>query len=175
MQKILFISGVPGTGKTTLAYEMALKYKIDKVVSLDILKICLKTYINNDYINTTTHEAYKIENVDVITGYQRHCKIINSYFVNIIKGIKDNSMIVEGATVTEEFIKQFEGYECHLINLYVDDKEVLLNRYKEKMKVRKSNWIQNINEIMIINEYLKDNSSNNVNITRRVIDESMFL
>lgn len=175
MQKIIFISGVPGTGKTTLAYKMALKYKIDKVISLDVLKAFLKTYENNDYINTITYEAYKIENLDVVEGYKKHCKIINKYFSNVLKNIEDKIMIVEGATITKDFIKQFEGYECYWINLYVNCKQKLLDRYKQKMKIRKSNWIKSINEIMIINKYLKENSNNNINIEEMNIDESVFL
>lgn len=174
MQKIIFISGVPGTGKTTLAHKIAIKYKIDKVVSLDIIKLSIKMFVNDDYINTTTHEAYKIENLSVIDGFIKHCNIINSYFVDIIKKIKDNVLIVEGATITKEFINNFKEYECYHINLNVDDKEMLISRYKEKLKLRKSNWIENIDVIMEINEYLKNSFKNNINISECDVNESIF-
>lgn len=175
MQKIIFISGVPGTGKTTLAYKMALKYKIDKVVSLDILKASIKTFFNDKYINTTTHEAYKIDNLNIIDGYLKHCKVINNYYTKIIKNIKDKVIIVEGATITQEFINEFNEYECKNINLFVDNKEALIKRYNEKMKLRKSNWIENINEIMTINKYLKNNLKNNIEMEKGEVDESIFI
>ena len=38
MENLILIGGIPGTGKTTLAYELAIKNKIDKVVSIDTIK-----------------------------------------------------------------------------------------------------------------------------------------
>lgn len=174
MQKIIFISGVPGTGKTTLAYKMALKHKIDKIVSLDLLKVTLKTFYDDKYINTTTHEAYKLENLDVIEGFLKHCNVVNNYYEKIIKNIKDKTIIVEGATITQDFINKFNEYDCRNINLYVKNKDSLIKRYKKKMKQRKSNWIDNINEIMKINQYLKDSLKNNIEMEEGIIDESIF-
>lgn len=54
--KLILLGGVPGTGKTTLAYKLALALKIDKVISIDILKAMLKTSKEplSDYLLTTT-------------------------------------------------------------------------------------------------------------------------
>ena len=38
MCKLILLGGIPGVGKTTIAYELARTYKIDKVISIDILK-----------------------------------------------------------------------------------------------------------------------------------------
>ena len=74
--KIIFIAGVPGIGKTTLSYQLALHYHIDKVISLDVIKEAAKTFIpniNDPYLNSTTHESYKIENISPIAGFIKHC------------------------------------------------------------------------------------------------------
>lgn len=49
MNTIIFLGGIPGTGKTTLAYHLATKYRIDKVLSLDIMKSILKEYRRKIY------------------------------------------------------------------------------------------------------------------------------
>ena len=163
MNKIIFLGGIPGTGKTTLAYKLALEYKIDKVISLDILKTVLKEYENDSYINTTTHEAYKIDNLSVIDGFLKHSKIINDYFYKFIKKFNDKVMIVEGATITKEFTRLFQEEEVCYINLVVDEQEELVRRYKEKMKLRKSKWLDNLDNILEIDAYLKSQADININ------------
>ena len=47
MCKLILLGGIPGVGKTTIAYELARIYKIDKVLSIDILKNIIKKYLVN--------------------------------------------------------------------------------------------------------------------------------
>ena len=179
MNKIIFLGGIPGCGKTTMAYKLALKYHIDKVISLDVLKEIIKIQNNNPYINTTTHEAYKIEDLDVISGFVKHCKIINEQYVKIIKNFsKDKVIIVEGATITEEFVNKFSEYECCYINLYLDNTDMLIERYKSKMKIRCGNWIENIDNILKINDYLTSHakiSLKTIEEVEEVINEVLHL
>ena len=180
MTKIIFLGGIPGTGKTTLAYKIALKYKIDKVISLDILKTVLNEYENDPYINTTTHEAYKIDNLTVTDGFLKHSKIINGYFYKFIKKFNDKIIIVEGATITKEFTNLFIEDDICYINLVVDDIEELIRRYKEKLKIRKSKWLDNLDTILKINDFLKEQADKNINSindneVEEYINESLFL
>ena len=161
--KLILIGGVPGTGKTTIAYHLALKFKIDKVISLDTLKLYAKTFNNNfnKYIFTTTHEAYKLENIPIIDGYLKHSNEINKLLIKTLDNIKDNIIIIEGSTINKNIINLLDKdkYEIIYFNLYLDSKE-LIERYKLKSKIRKSTWIENIKNIEEINNYLlKDNLS----------------
>lgn len=171
--KLILIGGVPGTGKTTIAYKLALKLKIDKVISTDMIKIFAKTY-NKDldkYIFTTTHEAYKIDNLSVIEGYLKHSKSINNLLIAVLKNTKDNIVIIEGGTINKEFINMIDKkqYEVLYINL-TTSKEELIKRYKQKEKIRKSNWIKNIDIINEINDYLKDT---NITIINNNVDKTL--
>jgi len=156
--KLILIGGVPGTGKTTIAKKLALNLKIDKVLSTDMIKIFAKTYLNNEnkYLLTTTHEAYKIDNLSIIEGYLKHSTTMNNLILEILPNIKDNIIIIEGVTINKEFLKNIDKnkYEIVHINL-TTKKETLINRYKEKSKLRKSNWIENIHIIEEIDNYLK--------------------
>lgn len=187
MNTIIFLGGVPGTGKTTLAYKLAEYYGIDKVISLDVLKSVLKQYIQLEekYIYTTTHEAYKIENLSVVDGFIKHSRIINEYFVNLIKPFtKEKVIVVEGATITNEMLEYFKDSNLIYINFYVDDIEIISKRYKSKARMRKGKWLDNIDNILKINEYLQSQSLYNIKIddlnktfkeVGKYIDESIFL
>lgn len=171
--KLILIGGVPGTGKTTIAYKIALKMKIDKVLSADILKIFAKTYNQNlnSYINTTTHEAYKLENISVIEGYLKHSKAINTLVLEVLRNIKDKVIIIEGSTINKEFIDMLskERYEVVYLNISTPTND-LITIYKQKEKLRKSNWLDNIKIIEEIAEYL---SKDNINILNNDIDKTV--
>lgn len=171
--KLILIGGVPGTGKTTIAYNLALKLKIDKVISTDTIKLFAKTYINNKdkYLLTTTHEAYKIDNLSVIDGYLKHSKQINNLLLELLNNVKDKIIIIEGSTINKELINIInkDKYELLYINL-ITSKNNLIERYKLKEKLRKSNWIDNINNIIAINNYLK---KDNINIINNNVDKSL--
>lgn len=171
--KLILIGGVPGTGKTTIAYKLALKKKIDKVISTDMIKIFAKTY-NQDfdkYIFTTTHEAYKLENLSVIEGYLKHSKMVNTLVVEILENIKDKIIIIEGSTINKEFISMInkDKYEVVYINILTTSND-LITRYKQKEKIRKSNWLDNITIIEEIADYL---SKDNINILNDEIDKTI--
>lgn len=184
-QLIIFLGGIPGSGKTTLANSLATTLNIDKVISLDIIKKVILRYESTPYIKTTTHEAWKIENLDVVEGFKKHSKKIGEFFKEIIDEFKDErAIIVEGATIDKDFVDSFKNSNNIYINLYLDDKEKLIKRYESKAKNRKGKWIENIDSILKINEYLIKNSNINIKSSskketlknvRRYIDESICL
>lgn len=157
-QKIIFIGGMPGTGKTTLAYKLAIFYGIDKVVSLDLLKtVWLQQYSCKEYpyLYTTTHEAYKLEALSPIDGYIKHCEQITELLIPVINGLSNEKiLIVEGAQILPSVIKYFFA-ECCYINLYANEKEELISRYEMKSRIRDYPWIKNIDSIMEINNFIK--------------------
>lgn len=164
--KLILLGGVPGTGKTTVAYNLALKLKIDKVISVDLLKMFAKTYntIFDKYILTTTHEAYKLENLSVIDGYLKHSLKMNEVVLNVLNNIKDNVVIIEGCTINKDFIEKIDKskYDVVYFNLCLPTKD-LIKRYEIKSKLRKSNWIENIENINKISEFLYKDNNNIIN------------
>lgn len=161
MKKIILIGGIPGTGKTTLAYELALINKIDKVISIDTIKASAQCFISNSvdpYLYTTTHEAYTLERLSVIDGYKKHCQAIWKYLLPVIQKTQDEKcIIVEGAQIHKEFLTvlQLIGITDILyVNLYIHDEQQLKDRYHMKEKIRRYDWIGNLDNILTIQQYL---------------------
>lgn len=157
-QKIILISGIPGTGKTTLSYYLAYQLGIDKVISVDIIKSMLqlmksKTY--EPYLYTTTHEAYQLENLSYIEGFKKHSKIICHELNNILNQcfIDDKIIIIEGAQIIPKYIDKSK-HGIYSITLFSKNKDFLINRYQKKSLIRPYNWIENIKSILTIQDYL---------------------
>lgn len=171
--KLILIGGVPGTGKTTVAYGLALELGIDKVVSVDMIKAMTKTYpdLFGPYVFTTTHEAYKLEGVSVIEGFLKHSEEINKITLDVVGNMKDNVILIEGATINKEIFKFIdkEKYEVVLINLDLK-KEDLIHRYEMKNKIRKGKWLENIDVIWEIRDYL---IQDNFNVCNDNLDETV--
>ncbi len=162
--KIILLGGVPGAGKTTVSHFLAARYVISTVVNIDVLKQTLKLFIdsNERYLYTTSHSAYKIENLDSVSGYLKHADFINKYVMDLIKNIKDNIIIVEGVTVNKKLYEELSTvHDVIYMNIYAQ-KEELLTRYEIKNKLRKSNWADNIDIIQDIGQYLLSTSPINV-------------
>lgn len=164
--KLILLGGVPGTGKTTIAYKLALKFKIDKVIGTDLIKAFAKTYNYgfDRYVFTTTHEAYKLDYLSVVDGYLKHSKEINNMVLEILNNISDNVVIIEGSTINESFINELDKdkYSIIYFNLCTSKNE-LIKRYKVKETLRKSNWIDNINNIDEIARFLSNDHLNIIN------------
>lgn len=183
MNTIIFIGGIPGTGKTTLAYKLASQYRIDKVISLDVIKNTMKCFVESkdDYLFTTTHQAYKIDNLNVVDGFIKHTLSINEYFYKVInKFTSEKVIIVEGATITNDFVNRFKKSNIIYINLYLNKRDSLINRYNLKSRMRSGKWIESIEQIEEINDYLMSQSLININTDEedsigRYINESIFL
>ncbi len=171
--KLILLGGVPGTGKTTIAYKLALEFKIDKVISTDLIKAFAKTYDSgfDRYILTTTHEAYKLEDLSVIDGYLKHSKKINDMVLEVLNNIRDNVVIIEGSTINKNFVNELDKdkYSIIYFNLCTSRND-LIKRYKIKGTLRKSNWIDNINNIDEIAKYL---SKYNLNIINDDLEKTM--
>lgn len=171
--KIILLGGVPGVGKTTISNYLAIKYGISTVINIDVIKQTLKLFINSSekYLYTTSHNAREVENLTVIKSYLKHSKVVNEYIKLLLKNIKDKIIIVEGVTVNNELYKEFsKKYEVIYINLY-STKNELLTRYEIKSKLRSSNWVDNIEIINQISEYLLSNSI--INILSNNLDRTL--
>ena len=65
-------------GKHILQKKLSLDLSIDKVISLDLLLPLMRIVADKSdkYIFTNTHNAYQIENIDVVSGFLKHAQAV---------------------------------------------------------------------------------------------------
>lgn len=158
-KKLILISGVAGVGKTTLAKRIALKFDIDKVISIDTILSVARLFLskkNEPYLYVTTHSASSIENLSVIEAFYKHCEIVNNLILKLFNyELNDKVIILEGAQVNEKLISSLESnFEILHFNL-VCNKKILMEHYRKKALLRKSSWVENINNILCLQNHLR--------------------
>ncbi len=98
---IVFIAGIPGVGKTSLASYIAKKNNIDIMLSGDYLREFLRSYLNDDVMNVSVYEAWRffgpMNNENIIKGYLYQAELMYRGYNKIISRALKNgeSMVIE--------------------------------------------------------------------------------
>lgn len=143
---IVFFSGVPGVGKTTISYELLKRYNEFRIIQeTDLIREILRGY--NDYISTTIKDQSTLSVLNTFISIPDHTKIFNydelidqcyimKKSIEMIvarqqrKGI---SSIINGVHIVPEVLN---GISCNgnviFINLYIDTPEALRLRLLER-------------------------------------------
>lgn len=140
---IVFISGVPGAGKTTISYTLLKNLEMFRIVQeTDILREILRGY--NEYLIENT----KIDKSDLISilphtdllSYSRakeQCEAMKYSIEEIVKrqNRKCISTIICGVHIIPEILyENISGNNIKYVNLYFDCEEDLYSRLKERDK-----------------------------------------
>lgn len=136
---IVFISGVPGVGKTTISYELLKAYKEFRLVEeTDIIREILRGYTNQ------LQESYpfisnNIYSHNVFLSYEmarEQCRIMKESIMNIVKRQQRKKIpsIINGVHIIPEELYLYVPDSSNIIylNLYIDSEEALWNRLKKR-------------------------------------------
>lgn len=190
---ILFISGVPGVGKTTVSYELLKRFNEFRIIEeTDILRDALRGY--NEFLTEKFGTALKsmLKETEIfahtklltLQEAKEQCIIMKSSIENIVmrqqrKGI---SSIINGVHIIPEILVELaNNSKIVFINLFIDNPETLRRRITHRDP--KSYMQHNIPLIFNTNyelfnstkklEKLKENSFFNINITSLNIDQTL--
>lgn len=137
---IIFISGVPSTGKTTVSYELLKRYDYFRIIEeTDIIRDILRGYnkfltSKSDSLAKDVLKSYEVFDNTKILSYEeasQQCEIMKNSILNIVQRQKRRkiSSIINGVHIVPDKLKNLvEDENIIFINLYVDDKTVLKNR-----------------------------------------------
>lgn len=141
---IVFISGVPGVGKTTISYELLKMFDQFRIVEeTDLIREVLRGY--NEYIKDTFKDKITplFEEIEIThdTKFLRYdeakkqCEYMKKSFEKIIgrqkrKGI---STIINGVHIVPEVLDGlYENDNIVYFNLFMNNKHSLFDRWNER-------------------------------------------
>lgn len=189
---IVFISGVPGVGKTTISYELLKRFDKFRIIEeTDLIREVLRGYnkfLINEYgsdisfifdkINITDHT--KLLSLDEAI---EQCQFMKNSFEEIIarqqrKGI---ATIINGVHIIPEILNGIaKNYNIIYINLYVNNEQELyqriLNRNPTSYMLKHIPFIFNTNnDLYLSTDKLIKKTSNifNIDITDLSIDDTI--
>jgi len=139
---VVFISGVPGVGKTTISYELFKRYDEFRVIQeTDLIREILRGYnkyvkslIDDKSVLSTIQEKIYIPDHMKIFNYielREQCSIMKKSIEEIVfrqqrKGI---SSIINGVHIVPEILNGIvQNNNLVYINLYIRNKDILLER-----------------------------------------------
>lgn len=190
---IVFISGVPGVGKTTISYELLKRFNTFRIIEeTDLIREVLRGY--NSFLNQEfPKQSYDILSKVKITDHTKllsldeaiqQCNIMRSSFESIVdrqkrKGI---SSIINGVHIVPETLNGLaENRNVIYINLYVTNEHALYNRLfnrnPESYMINHVSFIYKANiDLYTSTEKLSAKFPylfNNVDVTELSVDETI--
>ena len=145
---VVFISGVPGVGKTTISYEMLKLFDEFRIVEeTDLIREVLRGY--NEYIRDTfkdkvffLFEEIEIANAAKFLQYdeaKKQCEHMKKSLEKIIGRQKRKSIttIINGVHIVPEILDGlYENEDIIYFNLFINNKHSLLDRWKERDPIK---------------------------------------
>lgn len=167
---VITINGVPGSGKTTIAIELAKILHIEQIVQTDTIKDFFKINSMDPVSYCATHEAWKFigdKNItNIINGFKMHTKFYENFLLRMIEisQHEGKKIIVEGMQITPEIFSRIETEEKYGFFLDIPSKKEHFIRFDLKnMRRTKNNnkWYENYDIISILNSFLKKECKKN--------------
>ncbi len=169
---ILYLSGVTGVGKSTMASLIAPHFKIWNIIGTDILREILRSTISPALVpplHTSSYEAYKMVSYQInpifkkpIVGFEEQSAQVIVAIDEITRNFLDvgESAIIEGVHVVPKLIDKKLLKDPHVITmfLYLKNKEIHVTRFKlrERSTIhrRHAKYLKYFDDIRAIQDYL---------------------
>jgi len=157
---VLFIGGASGTGKSTLAYELANFYGVN-VMEVDDICQALKAMTTGDILPAIHYWSTGINWMDIgVKGNVNWLIDVSKEIIPGLKAIVDRHiedkvpLIIEGDFVYPEFTLSFGNSEVKSIFIHEPDKDQLLQNffareggdlqhYRADISIAYGDWIKN--------------------------------
>jgi 2-phosphoglycerate kinase len=162
---VIFIYGIPGTGKSTLASLLSMKLYSASIISTDIVRemVLDNNLSENKWLNSVSHQAWKQfdekTNQTIVEGFEYHAEAVNHYVENLVLRLvrKHNIVIVEGVHFTKGILAHYSNQQFDFIPIVLHlAKDTHMTRLEEKLKIRQQKenvWLQNYEVMTVLDNY----------------------
>jgi 2-phosphoglycerate kinase len=136
---LIIITGVPATGKSTLAIQLAAKLDWKIALGADEIKAIMKKYDKNKYLRTSSHNAWKLlgerNKRNILEGFKRYSLALKPGVDIVIKKSKKTgeNLIIEGVHLVPRLYREISGFNKLFIVVKSDFSYGHLDRIKNKV------------------------------------------
>ncbi len=176
---IILIGGAPGVGKSSLAYELAYRLGIRRIVSVDAVRQALRSLISKQLspaLHASSFDAWRTELIpgekggtpkrkQVIRSFQGQVLQLGNALTGIIqRGIEEStSMVLEGVHIVPGILPlaQLEGATFVELVLTLEDPEVHKRHFamrdqQTKQRRQQSRYQEHFVEIRMLHDFVKE-------------------
>ncbi|GJQ08507.1 hypothetical protein GpartN1_g298.t1 [Galdieria partita] len=176
---IILLGGTSGCGKSTLAYMLARKLGINKVISTDTIRACLRTHSspNDTFYGVLHSSSYEIDShlppdfiasettprKRLLKAYKLQAELMEPFIHHLIANSlwQKESLVVEGVHLSVKIMKHLVE-EFHVVIpfiTYISNEAKHVNRFAVRVKYMALNssgnkYVKNFQHIRQIQEYL---------------------
>ena len=162
---IVFIIGIPGSGKTCFSQRLSIELGIVPLVSTDIVKFMVSQKSNDPFLKKVSHNAWKLigeyNEKNIIVGYKEFSKSLFRETYYLIKQIFNtyNLVIVEGMGISLELVNNICENHVEILLKNQNIEHALKNKLRYRNN-KNNNWECNQFAIKIIEKYIKETCFN---------------
>lgn len=138
---IIFLSGVPGAGKTTISYELMSSRKVVRYIQeTDVLRETLLGYNKHisSLLSKTSDDRVSVKDNSVLLDFaesKKQCEIMEKSFKNIIirQQRRTLSTVINGVHIVPESLQYYkDNKQVLFINLFVNNEDAIKKRIYER-------------------------------------------
>lgn len=164
------ISGIPATGKSTLAIKLAgiLDFKV--CLGVDEIKEIVKYYDNDPFIKCSSHDAWKLLGdrapKNIIHGFKRYCAGLKPGVESVINRScrTGENIIIEGVQLLPYLYSRIDSFEkLHIIlesDLQNGHTQNIEYKVRERHSMQPDVWSNKLPEFRLIQQLLMQQAKN---------------
>ena len=144
---LIIISGVPATGKSTLAIQLAAELNWKIALGADEIKAIMKKYDKNKYLRKSSHDAWKLlgekNQKNILEGFRRYSLALKPGVEIVINKSKKTgeNLIIEGVHLIPSLYREVKGFNKLFVVVKSDFSRGHLSRIQNKVFERHSRQI----------------------------------
>ncbi len=165
---VVFINGIPGTGKTTVAHKLAAKLAVEEIIQTDFLKQVFRYLEHDEHAYMASHQAWRLfgkkTRENVLKGFEYCVDFFEPWIVGLANLSRQRlqTVIVEGVQATPKVFQKIVGEKIGFF--LVNDEKTHRSRLHSKNRKRTNPhnlFTEHYDVIQIINQHLTKQAKKN--------------
>lgn len=159
---VIAISGMPGSGKTTLAISLAKELQIEEIVHTDVLKTFFKCTDPFSIACGVSHNCWKLfgkpTKKNILKGYKEHTNAYEKLLIAYVKEMEKmgKDIIIEGVQISPNIFNNLPIKNKIYFYLTCNPKErkKRLSQKQSRRRIYNPHWDKNVSYMETIDSHI---------------------